>query len=154
MSQNCLSPAIKTQTRLKPSAALNSNFMWITIVFFFSLFKKAGDGCDGGINQLGGNVLESHRRYWHSSKTGTVSDPAAMAFPFPLWKHILSYINPVSLFINTLCRSISSSNMSPLSPLPQCSQYLFSPIVLLGKDKKKTVLLKWWANNCWSLGVN
>lgn len=52
------------------------------MAFFFSLvFKEAGNGCDGGINQLGGNVLESHRRYWHWSETGTVSNPEAMAFP-------------------------------------------------------------------------
>lgn len=71
-------------------------------------------------NQLGGNVLESHRRYWHCSKTGAVSDPAAMAFPTPQWKCILSSINSFSLLINTL---FTTSILFPLVfPVPQqCS---------------------------------
>lgn len=142
MSQNCLPHTLKTKTRLKLSAALSRNVMWIIIAdflfFIFSpVFKEAGNGCDGSINQLGGNVLESHRRFWHCSKTGTVSDPAAMASPSPPWKHILSYINPISLFINMLRLSISPSFMRHFhfaAHLPNVPA-LFSSIVLLGNDK-------------------
>lgn len=124
MSQNFFSQAINTKTRLKRRAVMSRYFMWIIIVSFFSVFKETGDGCDGSINQLGRNVLESHRRFWLCSKTGAVSDPAAMAFPFPLWKRILSYINPISAFINTHHISVSCSFMPlllfpPVFPVPR-----------------------------------
>lgn len=75
--------------------------MWI-IVFFFPVFKANGSVCDGSINQLGGNVLESHRRYWHCRKTGTVSDPAATTFPFSLTENT---------FFHTLTPFPSSSTL-------------------------------------------
>lgn len=124
MSQNFFSQAINTKTRLKTESCDEQIFYVDHHSFFFSVFKETGDGCDGSINQLGRNVLESHRRFWLCSKTGAVSDPAAMAFPFPLWKRILSYINPISAFINTHHISVSRSFMPlllfpPVFPVPR-----------------------------------
>lgn len=144
MPQNRLSQAIKTKTRLKLSST-EQKFDADHRSLLFSVFKEVGYGCDGSINQLSGNVLESHRRYWHTSKTRTVSGPAAMAFLFPLWKHILSYINPIFLFINTLRLSIFHAFFSFL---PQSSQYL-SSIVLLVKDKRESYVVKVIYNCRW-----
>ena len=125
-SQNCLSPAIKSETRLKTGSSVEQKFYvdhhsWVFFFFFFRSSKMLAMVVMASINQLGGNVLQSHRRYWHWSKTGTVSDPAAMAFPLPLWKtHSFSHINPISLLINTLRRFYPLYLLQPLFfPAPQ-----------------------------------
>lgn len=74
--------AIKTKIRLKLSS-MEQKFDVDHRSLLFSFFKEVGNGYDGSINQLGGTVLESHRRYWHVDKTGTVTDPAATDFLFP-----------------------------------------------------------------------
>lgn len=72
----------------------------IFVVFFLGLQRGLWWLYDGGINQLCWNGLESHRRYWCCSETGTVSGPQAMASPLFLSEnHILSHINPVFYFV-------------------------------------------------------
>lgn len=101
----CLLP-VKVQARQKlgRNCAFQCSWILTALLFFFFYYPTrlligAGNGCDGTINQLGGSVLECHRRSWHSHKTGTVSDPAAMASLFLSENNILSYINLISLFI-------------------------------------------------------
>lgn len=76
----------------------------IFVVFFLGLQRGLWRLYDGGINQLCWNGLESHRRYWCCSETGTVSGPQAMASPLFLSEnHVLSHINPVFYFVTKFC---------------------------------------------------
>lgn len=117
----------RTKTRLKLCAVLNRNFYVDQHSFFLSSKRLAVLVKAALINWV--------EVCWRATgdtgtvvKTGTVSNPAAMLFPFSQWKHTLSYINPISFFINTLRLSISSSCPPPLCLFPNSSR--FSPALI------------------------
>lgn len=145
MSQNCLSQAIKTKTRLKLSAALNRNFYvdhhsWF---FFFQSSKKLAMVMMAALI----NWVEMCCRA--TGDTGTVVKLGQCQTLQP-W---LSLFLSENTFFHTLTPFLSSSTHSAFLSRPlSCALFLFcmpsshlpalfSSIVLLGNDKKENCML-------------
>lgn len=86
-----LSHTLMTKSELKSQSHFEQTFYldhysWFLNLFIYFSLERIQRCLWWQHESTGWNVLGSHRRYWYSSKTGTVLDPAAVAPRFPLWK--------------------------------------------------------------------
>lgn len=138
LSQNCLSHPIKAKSRLKLSAALNRNFY---VDHHSWLFFQSSKRLEMVVTVALINWVEICWRATGDTGTVVKLGQCQTLQPwlslFPLWKHILSYINPVSLFIRTLHPFIAPSFVRhfPFAQSLPGRPVLFIYIVRQGNDE-------------------